>query len=151
MTIETTQVPDTMTSEDFFSGSLLFQALDDQGLEELKASAQLVSAEAGDMIITEGARDEFVYLVRSGKLSAWTSRTGRDVKLGDLEPGSIFGEIAELGQIARTATVKAETECNLTRFPGERFMEILGRYPKARESLTNIVLKRAEDNLDKTL
>ena len=149
--MDTVSIPDGLTPEELFTESLLFQSLDEQALEELMKAAEIVQVEPGEMVIEEGARDEYVYLVRKGSLSAWTVRTGEEVKLGHLETGAVFGEVAELGQTSRTATVKAETSCELVRFQGERFMEIIGRFPKAREALTNIVLKRASENLDKTM
>jgi len=151
MAVQRRPVPTEMSQDDLFAGSMLFQAIDDAGCQELKAMAEVVTAEAGDVVIEEGEADEAIYLVREGHLVASSHRSGEEVELGKLEPGAIFGEVAELGQTKRTASVKAGSDCALTRFPGPAFMAVLGRFPNAMQTLTSIMLQRASANIEKTL
>jgi cGMP-dependent protein kinase 2 len=94
------------------------------------AGAEVVQARAGQVIVTEGADDKDVYIIRSGSMIVEKQIGDRPVFLSYLPAGSYFGEMAVIDGSARTATVKAAIKSELIRLPGEAFLALLERVPE---------------------
>ncbi len=110
----------------------------------LVASAELVQARAGQVIVTEGAEDKDVYIVRSGSMIVEKTVGNRPVFLSYLPAGSYFGEMAVIDGSARTATVKAAIKSELIRLPGEAFLAFVSAKPGLREkALKQMSARRA--------
>ena len=131
-------------------GNLLFKVLDPQAREEVMRLAQKQAFNPGDTIIQQGAPDEDIFLLRKGKVDVQTTQEGFIVELSTLEPGTIFGEVAEVRSVRRTATVVAKGEVEVLRFPGPELVEVLRRHATASKLLDHIVLHRARDTIKKT-
>jgi serine/threonine-protein kinase len=72
----------------------------------------------GDHILYEGDIAHAVYIVERGRCRVRRSAGGKQVEIGSLGPGDIFGEIAMLADMPRTASVIADedtTVCVVTR------------------------------------
>ena len=64
-------------------------------------------------MIKEGATGENLYLVRSGKLKVEKDAGGRRLQLGELIPGSAFGEMSLIHAAPTSATVTALDDSRL--------------------------------------
>jgi CRP-like cAMP-binding protein/Fe-S-cluster-containing hydrogenase component 2/thioredoxin reductase len=110
----------------------------------LVASAELVPARAGQVIVREGAEDKDVYIVRSGSMIVEKKVGDRPVFLSYLPAGSYFGEMAVIDGSARTATVKAAIKSEVIRLPGEAFLAFLAVNPMLRDkALKEMTARRA--------
>jgi CRP-like cAMP-binding protein len=74
---------------------------------------ELVTYEDGDLVFAEGDTGRELYVVHSGKVVITRRGEGRDVELARLGRGCVFGEMALLETMPRTATAKAEGETRL--------------------------------------
>ena len=63
-----------------------------------------------EIIIEEGASGDWIYVVVSGKVEISKTVGGRKYVIELLEPGEVFGELAFLGGIKRTAMARAVGE-----------------------------------------
>ena len=99
----------------------------------LVESAEVVQARAGPVIVTEGADDKDVFIVRRGSMIVEKQIGDRTVFLSYLPAGSYFGEMAVIDGSARTATVKAAIKSEVIRLPGEGFLDLLEQNPALRE------------------
>lgn len=133
------------------AGNPLFLALDQAAREEVVKLARVVNYQRGDVIIKQGAEDEDIYLVRQGSVDVRTLEGGFIVDLTTLGPGSVVGEVAEVSNVRRTATVVASGPVEALRFPGPELVAELRKHPAASDLLDQIVLKRAQDTIKKTL
>ncbi len=80
-------------------------------IEQLYLASDIDKAKKDSVIITEGDIDDTFYIVLSGTVRI--EKEGRVIaKVG---VGECFGEMAYIGGQARTATVKADTDCLLMR------------------------------------
>ena len=61
----------------------------------------------GWVIIKEGSYGDWVYVVLSGNVEISKTINGKKKILEVIRPGEIFGELAFLGRIKRTATARA--------------------------------------------
>ncbi len=95
----------------------LFAALPVPTVERLAARLEPRGAEPGEVIIRQGDRDCDLYVIRSGRVAV--ELNGRPV--ATLEAGDVFGEIAPLRGIPRTATVRAVDATDLYALDGDVF------------------------------
>jgi CRP/FNR family cyclic AMP-dependent transcriptional regulator len=93
--------------------SALFGGLDDTELEAVARTVVDVAVPAGGVVIHEGAPGENLYLVRSGRLKVEKDADGRRLLLGELGPGSAFGEMSLIHSVPTSATVTAVDESRL--------------------------------------
>lgn len=105
----------------------LFSAASQASLERLAGSATEQVVPAGTRVVVEGDVADAFYAVVDGSLdvSAIGERGGQPQWLRTLEAGGSFGEIGIIGNVARTATVTATTQCTLLRVAGEDFIDAL--------------------------
>ena len=107
--------------------------LTSQDVAELVEAAQVVSVKAGEPVVTEGADDKDIFVVRRGSMIVEKDIGGHPVFLNYLPAGSYFGEMAVIDGSKRTATVKAAIKSEVVRIPGEAFMKLMERKPQLRE------------------
>jgi CRP-like cAMP-binding protein len=69
--------------------------------------------EDGDIVFEEGKSGDWVCVVLEGSVEVFKTVKGRKFVLGKLGPGEIFGELALLGAVKRTATVRAIGETTI--------------------------------------
>ena len=67
----------------------------------------------GEIIFEEGKSGDWVCVVLSGSVEVSKTIGGREFILGILNPGEIFGELALIGAVTRTATVRAIGETTI--------------------------------------
>jgi CRP-like cAMP-binding protein len=79
-----------------------------------------------------GLPSEEVYLVQSGLLRVTLfPANGREVLIRDLPAGSLFGELAALDGLPRSATVSAVENCELVLIPAAAFRSAISGTPEA--------------------
>lgn len=96
------------------------------------AHAKLIRVRRAQVIISEGDKKTEVYLIRSGSVQIKLySSNGREIILRDIGPGTIFGELAAIDRLPRSANVTALEDCALAVVRAEQFLEILGSVPQS--------------------
>lgn len=119
---------------------------DKSAFEQALESLPEITLEAwppGEDLLREGERGEDFYVVRSGRLSVWRAKDmARPRRLGTLLPGDFFGEIGFLLRAARSATVRAETDCQVFRFPAGEFSGLLRRHNSLSRWVKTVACKR---------
>jgi CRP-like cAMP-binding protein len=86
---------------------------------------------AGDCLINRGETERALYIITEGSLEVLVPRggKGRPHQVAVIEAGSVFGEQAFLDGQARSATVRARTDGELSRLSLESFEALAGREP----------------------
>ncbi len=80
----------------------------------------------GQMVLATGSVSDDVYIVRAGHLRVTLFPiSGREVVVRDLEAGQIFGELAAIDSMPRSASIIAISDSNLIVIPGQWFREIV--------------------------
>lgn len=95
-----------------------FAGISTTRLEQLASNATVVARQAGSRLVRQGDVGDRFYVVADGE--AEVAVDGELV--GTLGAGSAFGEIALLGEIARTATVTARSDVLLYALEREDFL-----------------------------
>ncbi len=104
----------------------MFQSLGESDLEALAGVARQITAERGELIVSQGSAGESLYIVAKGQIRVYLSdETGKEIILGLEGPGAIFGEIAVLDGQPRSASVAAMGRTELLVIEGREFRELL--------------------------
>jgi len=138
--------PDTFAKQ-----SKLFELLDAAGRERMMEAAEPVRYEPGQVVVREGEAGVGMYVITAGRVSVDVEALEGEKQVATLGPGSVFGEIAVVMEQARQATVTAEEAVEAWRFDKSAIDSILADYPKVREVLARLGLKRSELTLEKML
>jgi CRP/FNR family cyclic AMP-dependent transcriptional regulator len=104
----------------------MFQSLGEPDLEALASVARQITAERGELIVSQGSAGESLYIVARGQIRVYLSdETGKEIILGLEGPGAIFGEIAVLDGQPRSASVAAMERTELLMIEGRDFRQLL--------------------------
>jgi len=110
-------------------GILFLDRLKIPELEKLMSAMKKQHVPQGLAVFKQGAPGDVFYLVSKGRLSFWVKSGGVDKKLTELRPLDYFGETALINDEPRSATVKAETDCDLFLLRKSDFKGILMANP----------------------
>ncbi|MCB1842672.1 MAG: cyclic nucleotide-binding domain-containing protein [Halioglobus sp.] len=99
--------------------------------EDTTATPGFEVYEAGDIIIRQGDRADYVFNMSSGVAEVLVD----DVSVGRIGEGEIFGAMAALTHADRSATVRAKTTCSVVKVPKEQFTELIKSNPATIHSL----------------
>ncbi len=134
--------------EHFKANSKLFSLMDEPGTRRLAAIAKSITFQPAQKIIGEGDVGNTFYLIVSGGVRVSVEAAAGDKELARLGPGAFFGEMAVLNNEPRTATVAAIAEVSCLEFEKEGVLAVLADYPRVREVLGVVGLRRAEALID---
>jgi signal transduction histidine kinase len=110
--------------------SKLFAQLPAAELKKLSAVAREITFAPNEVIFKEGDPGDGLYVVRSGRvqISAVISSGERHV-FSSVLPGDVFGEMAVLDGLPRSAHASAEGESTVIFVPRNQFVELLKASP----------------------
>jgi CRP/FNR family transcriptional regulator, cyclic AMP receptor protein len=107
-----------VVDRDLLLGTELFAELDDADLDRVMASVRRRELQRGDVIFTEGAEPDGLYIVEEGRV-AITSKSddGRESVFALMEPGDLFGEMGLLDGLGRSAEARALEPSQVLEIP----------------------------------
>lgn len=89
-----------------------------------------VQVKADEYIVTEGESGSEMYILEEGKVEILKRSGDQQRRLGVLEQGDFFGEMAILEDLPRGASARAMTDCKLLRIDHSTFDQMLRQYPE---------------------
>lgn len=128
----------------------LFAGLDKVTLAKLAAYLQPLSYQAGAIIFHQAEPGDAFYLVASGAVGVYTadkSGTG-ETRLEVLRAGEPFGEMALLTNSPRTASIKAESDCEVLRLERGAFLDLVRQQPGVALAIAATLSRRLARQLD---
>lgn len=137
--------------ERFKANSKLFKLMDDPGIARMAAIAVPKRVPPGTTIIREGELGEHFYLITHGGVRVHIDGLDGEKEVARLGAGAFFGEMAVLNNEPRTASVTTIGDTVFLEFSKEPVLSVLQDYPKVKELLGVIGIKRAENLLSKQL
>lgn len=104
----------------------LFELLDARVLHALLDDAVSAEFETGEVLFQEGTTGAWVHLLVEGRVRILRrAESGRDVSLGTVQAGELFGEYVLLAPHQHTATCRASSHCVVLKLPVRRFRAAL--------------------------
>ena len=83
-----------------------------------------------EAIITEDTWPYYVYILKDGQAEVLKNVDGRQVLIGTLTKGDIFGEMDFLGKTKRTVSVIADGEAIVEMITRDTFMDFVEKLPR---------------------
>ncbi|MDD5675696.1 MAG: acetate/propionate family kinase, partial [Chitinivibrionales bacterium] len=124
----------------------LFKDFPETVLNELIDGSHLTTFEGNEAVIKFGEEGRFLGVLLSGSAeAAVTDNTGRKVRLAQLEPGAIFGEISLMTGGKTIANIIGVTRCMALLIPQKLFSTILITQPSAIRFLSRSITKRTTE------
>jgi CRP-like cAMP-binding protein len=93
---------------------------------------------AGSVVVSKGDEAADFFVIVNGL--AWVAVDDRELSV--LGPGDIFGELALLDGLPRSATVQAVTDLDLLTLSKARFDHFFDRVPGFRAAIVRVVAER---------
>ena len=129
---------------DCLQGTFFLERLKMPELEKLMSAMKKLRVPAGFTIFKQGQPGDTFFLVSKGRLSFWVKKGLSEKKVADLQPLDYFGETALISDAPRSATVKAETECELFLLHKTDFKEILMANPWIAEEIRAQMARKSQ-------
>ena len=122
----------------------LLSCLSEQEMATVREQCDACSFDAGDTILKRGELDKSVYFVIYGCAHVLNySSSGRAVTYASASRGEMFGELAAIDGLPRSAWVCAISDCKLIRIREETFMSFV----KNNSTFAISVLRKLSSNL----
>lgn len=135
---------DTSLESGVYLGDVPFFADADPGhLRRYSSNASRTTYEPGNLILDFDDATHDVFFITSGKVRA-VIRTpgGREIILGDIQAGGIFGDMSAIDLAPRSASVIALDRSTLWRMNGRAFVDCVIQAPLIAERLLRVLTER---------
>jgi CRP-like cAMP-binding protein len=119
----------------------LFAHCSKRDLQTVARSTEVMDFPAGARVVSQGEAGNAFYVLLDGV--ATIARNGK--RVGELQPGSYFGELAILDPAPRNADVVAQTPVTVARLLVKPFRQILRDVPALNERLLAGLARRLRD------
>ena len=127
--------------------SLTLSSPELSNMEDFLSSAHKRKYPRGSTIIYAGEESDSIYFITGGSVTVLIEDdSGREIIVAYLNEGDFFGEMGMFGEGARTAWVKAKTECEVAELSYQKFAEL----SKKDAGMLYQVAAQLADRLDKT-
>ncbi|MCB0308044.1 MAG: cyclic nucleotide-binding domain-containing protein [Bdellovibrionales bacterium] len=136
----------TRVVENVLRSTKLFSSLSVEEIHLMADTLEAVKYSSGSEIMREGERGEEIYIIKKGLVSISKQAGARRQVLKELGPGEIIGEMAAITGENRMASVHAVKTTEMLILPGQRFKELLKKYPQLLEITEEIVRHRSQQN-----
>ena len=116
----------------------------DPGLiAELSRSCDWLRVEGGQVVFNQGDEADAAYVIVSGRVDVTAGHDGADVRLGELGPGEVFGELGLIDDAPRSATVTTRRDTLLVKFPRPVFELLMDERPRQMVEIARTIVRRA--------
>lgn len=122
----------------------IFSGIGIKEQEMLAEKCKIMNRDKDEIIIEQGEVGDILYIIIYGRvlISVNTESKGF-VKVNVLHPGDVFGEIAILRSVPRTARVTTETACSFLTINARDFLQIYQYFPpQSRNNIQLVIEKR---------
>jgi CRP-like cAMP-binding protein len=120
----------------------LFACLSDEQIAALLHNAEIHQFGRGEAIIEEGSEGESMFVLLRGNAQVSVEKNGALIRVGVLRQSDCFGEMSLLTGEPRTATIRAEHDCEVLEISKGVMGELLRSSPQCLGSLSELLAKR---------
>lgn len=145
-----TEVPISATDPLFFRPIDFFEEFSTEELARLGGHARQWVVPAAHRIFDQGDAADSCFLILAGTIDVSLRQGDRLLRQAVVGPGRMFGEIALIGDVARTASCHARDECVLLEMPRKHFESVLAQRSELSMKLLRAVTRNLAAALDRT-
>ncbi len=120
----------------------LFGCLDENQVETLIKDARTIHFGRGEAIIEQGLDGSSMFVLLDGTAQVCVAQNGSAIRVGVLRTGDCFGEMSLLTGDKRTATVRAENDCEVLEIGKPAMAKLLRDAPECVNQLSELLARR---------
>ncbi len=120
----------------------LFTCLSDEQVEGLLKGSDIQKFGRGEVIIEEGTEGDSMFILTRGSALVSVDKEGTPIRVGALRVGDCFGEMSLLTGAKRTATVRAEKDCEVLEVGKAIMGDLLRATPACLDQLSSLLAQR---------
>jgi len=129
-------------ARDLIQRQALFQCLDETQREHLLARARPYRFGRGEKIIEQGMAGDSMFLLAQGEAGVSVQDNGEVTQVANLHAGDCFGEMSLLTGARRSATVVAQTDCDVLEIEKGVMAELVQGQPELLRRLSELLARR---------
>lgn len=133
----------TPTLKQIISSTDLFLNLSTETKEHLERSFNKVKFVKNKVVIKQGEHGNALYLVATGSFSVYATNDGKKQKLGEVKPGSCFGEGALVTDEPRNATVVCDQSGIVYRIDRNEFNKAFKDRSEELKAFVRLISRRS--------
>lgn len=118
------------------------QLLDETQLGKLLSAARFQHYGRREKVITQGTTGESMFILLNGEANVYVQANGAETLVATLRTGDYCGEMSLLTGAPRSATVVAETDCEMWEIGKEVLAEILQENENLVQKLSELLAQR---------
>lgn len=123
-------------------GLSLFAGLAPTDLTEVARRVRFSDHDEGQWIVAHGDGDREVFAVVSGRVRVLLFGETRELILGDLETGALFGDMSAIDGRPRSASVVALDAVSLVRMSASVFLDLIHRHSSVCDHVLKVLVGR---------
>ncbi|MDQ3546247.1 MAG: mechanosensitive ion channel [Verrucomicrobiota bacterium] len=123
-------------------GDPLFSCLTGEQIDQLIEGSRTVRFGRGEKIIEQGGAGNSMFVLLHGAAAVSVSQNGNMIRVGALRMGDCFGEMSLLTGEQRTATVRAEDDCEVIEIAQPAMASVLREAPECVNQLSELLATR---------
>ncbi len=124
----------------------LFRCLSDEELDSLLPRGRVVHFGRDEKLIQQGAKADSMFVLVDGEATVIVERNGQPKPVAYLRSGDCFGEMSLLTGEPRSATVVAQTDCEVVEIGKAVLARSLKENPDLLAQLSELLARRQMDN-----
>lgn len=123
----------------------LFAGLDPSVIKLLAFTSPRLTFKRGEVLVKQGDPGDAAYIVISGRGEIWlTTDEAQTIKLRDVEPKEVIGEIALLVDAPRSATIRAVEEMTVLKLDKNEFLGLVRQDQAVAVQLIRVLAHRVD-------
>ncbi len=120
----------------------LFDCMSEDQLATVLQNSPIHRYGRGERLIQEGDEGDSMFVMLRGTAAVSIARNGTSVRVGAMRQGDCFGEFSLLTGAPRSATVRAENDCEVLEISKPIMAEVLKESPECLSALSDLLAKR---------
>ena len=120
----------------------LFECMNDAQLENILQHGQIHHYGRGERLIREGDQGDSMFVMLRGTAAVSVTKNGTGIRVGMMRQGDYFGEMSMLTGEPRSATIRADGDCEVLEISKEVMAEVLRDSPQCLARLSEVLAKR---------
>ena len=124
----------------------LFACLNEAQVGAIVSEARTVHFGRGERLLEQGAEGSSMFVMLDGTAQVSVTQNGSAIRVGVLRTGDCFGEMSLLTGEKRTATIRAETDCEVLEIDKPVMAKLLRDSPECVTQLSELLARRKMEN-----
>jgi CRP/FNR family cyclic AMP-dependent transcriptional regulator len=126
----------------------LFADIEPVQLQVLVFSAERIEVAANETLFTAGTQVGAGHLVLKGQGEVLKEDGGEAQPIARVESGAFLGEMAMIGNLPASVTVRATTRLKVLRIKHDLFLRVCGEFPEIGTKVVQALARRLDNSME---